>query len=110
MQYNEALDLLQQSKRVRRASWPRETIRAGTKVAGSDGDYVIAKTYELVWHLFMMDGFIGEPFWQAGIVNGWGYQVGGAADDDPIRDGMCYTPTHEDTVATDWEEHPWSST
>lgn len=105
MNFQWAMDRLRENKRVRRASWPRETIAAGTKLLGGDGgpDYVVPKTYTLVWHLFMMDGFLGEDFWESGIINGWGGSIGGAADDDPVRDGMVYLATDVDRQADDWE-------
>jgi hypothetical protein len=56
-----------------------------------------------VWHLFMQDGYLGQSFWEGGIINGWGGSIGGAADDDPIRDGMLYPATDADRQADDWE-------
>jgi hypothetical protein len=104
MNYQWAMDCLREDKRVRRASWARETVKAGTKLPGGDGaDYIVPKDYTLVWHLFMMDGFLGHDFWESGIINGWGGSVGGADDDDPVRDGMIYSATDDDRQADDWE-------
>lgn len=108
MNFQWAMDRLRENKRVRRSTWARETIEAGTKLPGGDGgsDYIVPKTYTLIWHLFMMREFL-EPkntsFWESGIINGWGGSIGGAADDDSVRDGMLYSATDADRQADDWE-------
>lgn len=107
MDFHWALEQLRENRRVRRASWPRETIRAGTRWPGGDGgpEFVVPKAYTRTWHLFMQDGYLGQDFWKSGIINGWGGSIGGAADDDPVRDGMCYSATRSDREADDWELH-----
>jgi hypothetical protein len=104
MNFQWAMDRLRENKRVRRASWARETIEAGTKLPGGDGsaDYIVPETYTLVWHLFMAEGFLGKSFWEGGIINGWGGSIGGALDDDPVRNGMVYSATDADRQADDW--------
>jgi len=78
-----AMEKVHAGERVRRRDWPREGRRK--------------------WHLFLMAEFETLEFWRSGIINGWGGQAGGAADDDPMRDGMLYTPTPDDEQAADWE-------
>lgn len=101
MNFQWAMDQLQGNQRVRRASWASETINA--RFASSDGDYVVPETYARRWHLFMQDGYLGKSFWKNGIINGWGGSIGGAADDDHVRDGMVYSATDADRQADDWE-------
>lgn len=103
MNFQWAMNQLRENKRVRRAAWLQETINAGTVFADADGDYTVPETYTKRWHLFMQDGYLGQSFWMSGIINGWGGSIGGAADDDPVRDGMVYSPTTEDAMADDWE-------
>jgi hypothetical protein len=52
--------------------------------------------FERRWHIWMQSDV-------GGIVQGWGGSIGGAADDDPIRDGTGYSPSDEDRTAFDWE-------
>lgn len=105
MNFHWAMDRLRENKRVRRAAWAREVIVAGTTSPGGDGgpDYVVPETYTRTWHLFMQDGYLGQSFWEGGVINGWGGSIGGAADDDPVRDGMVYSATDADRAADDWD-------
>jgi hypothetical protein len=109
MDFQWAIQRLKENKRVRRVIWPIETVKAGTVLDVGDGETETIKADRTrTWHLFMTEEYL-EPknaaFWQNGIVNGWGGSIGGADDDDPVRDGMSYSPTAEDQAATDWELH-----
>ena len=106
MNFNWAMDRLRENKCVRREVWPVKTIEAGSRLPGGDGgpDFVVPKTFTLIWHLFMMKEFL-EPecaeYWTGGLINGWGGSVGGGSETD--KNGMLYSPTDDDRAATDWK-------
>jgi hypothetical protein len=103
MDFTWALLQLSIGKRVRRHCWPIQKIEAGAKRSADGVPYDVEKTIVRQWHLWVMDGYKGRDFWRSGIINGWGGSVGGAADDDSVRDGMLYSATNEDMTADDWE-------
>ena len=87
MDFHQAMDRLREGKRVRRRDWPVEKVAAGTKIAGGDGglDYIVPEAFVRVWHLFVVKDFLKPEcvsFWTDGLVNGWGYSVGGGSETD----------------------------
>ena len=86
--FEEAILYLANGGRARRKCWANvmEYTRATPPM-----------NFERRWHIWMTD---------SGIVNGWGGSIGGAADGEPIRNGMVYLPSDEDRIAYDWELLP----
>jgi hypothetical protein len=79
-------------------TWVQKGGRARRRVWADVTEYTLTTpplNRQRRWHIWLSDS--------SGIVNGWGGSVGGAADDDPIRNGMLYSATDADRVAADWE-------
>ena len=85
--FEDAMAFVMRGGRARRAIWAsvRDYTRSTSQLQ-----------LERRWHIWQ-DGDNG------GLINGWGGSIGGALDGDPIRDGMLYSPTDEDRLATDWQ-------
>ena len=86
MDFQWAMEQVYEGKRVRRRAWARVTRYT---------DSTPPLNYELVWRVW-------KPK-DTSLVNGGGGSIGGAADGDPIRNGMTYSATPDDKAADDWE-------
>lgn len=84
--FEDAILWVRNGGRARRHAWAKVTEYTRTTPP---------LNYERCWHIWLAD--VGS------IINGWGGSIGGAADDDSIRDGDVYSPKNEDRIADDWE-------
>jgi hypothetical protein len=84
--FEEAILYIRDGGRARRAVWA--TVSDYTRETPP-------LNYQRRWHIWMDDG--------GSIINGWGGSIGGAPEDDPIRDGTLYSATNADRTASDWE-------
>ena len=85
--FEEALGYVLNGGRARRQCWAEVTDYTRTTPP--------LKTFRR-WHIWQQPDV-------GGLINGWGGSIGGAADDDPVRNGMGYSPSDDDRMATDWE-------